>query len=362
MRIVNSVVLMTALLPTRGHEDLIRFASSITFGKVHVIVSSRSFEPIYSIQRTEALVSFARRENLNNVEIISHADDQAPQNPNPDLETTPGADVKFWKYWTDAIVSLVNDVVPDTAIISSEPYGQIIADKFGCRFVPYDIDRVLNPIKGTTARQNIKENWMQLSQYFRENFQQRFVIFGQESVGKTTMAKALADDDKTGHTLFVPEYARGYLEHVGAELTKEKMENISFGQSGYQKAVIGMDQYHTIIHDTDLFSTVGYYRIMDLDINTNPYLLKAAKKMSYEIDRYFLMPDDIPFEQDQLRYGGDQRESSYEFWKDLLDEFNIRYVEVPRGLNFEEKKQFIRNSMDEEFDRISKNIVNFIRE
>ena len=40
----HSVVLMTALVPTTGHVDLINFAASVT-DYVTVVVSSRSFEP-----------------------------------------------------------------------------------------------------------------------------------------------------------------------------------------------------------------------------------------------------------------------------------------------------------------------------
>ena len=253
-----AIVLMTALVPTTGHEDLIRFASNYVGpgGRVYVFVSSRSFEPVDWYERTNVLLDFIDSEKLWGVSIVSHEDDEAPQNPKD------GSDKEFWDYWKQIILDEI-DVHKGDVVIASETYGQTLADHMGLQFVPYDVQRQMNGTKGTTARRNPRKCWLQFSRGFQLRHQQRFVMFGQESVGKTTIAKRVSIQSIL--TKWVPEYARGYLETVGSELTQEKMATIARGQNAVEKAFADKAGYHSVFFDTDLLSTIGYYRINGYD-------------------------------------------------------------------------------------------------
>ncbi len=55
----------------------------------------------------------------------------------------------------------------------------------------------------------------------------KIVVIGPESTGKSTLCEKLADHY---NTLWVPEYAREYLEKHGPEYTYEDLYDIAAGQ------------------------------------------------------------------------------------------------------------------------------------
>ena len=82
-----------------------------------------------------------------------------------------------------------------------------------------------------------------------------------------------------------------------------------------------------MFQDTDLFSTAGYYKLWgggtDHDLDLCEYNAKLLKS-----DLYIVMNDQIPFEEDPLRYGGNKRESGMNFWINLLQEYELPYYVI----------------------------------
>lgn len=365
--LTNSIVLMTALVPTIGHLDLIRFANAITKDHTFVIVQGRSFEPIETYDRVRALRDQFGWNGEQGITILMDVDDGAPQNPRPELEAA-GGDSEFWGYWNLRVRSMLHKVSQDVdsswGIVASELYGMKLAARMGIHFIPYDIAREVADVSGTRVRNNIIDNWEYIAPTFRANLKSNFVIFGQESVGKTTISKALGRG--WNNQQFIPEYARGYLEAVGAELSDEKMRWIACGQRALQSNAIRSIKAPINIFDTDLLSTIGYHRIHgDLyeDIrNKNPELIPSFYSwLNIGNPVYFLLPDDVPFEVDPLRYGGDKRESGYQFWKMLLEECACDFIEVPTG-SLNSKIDFIQMYIDQHVDAQHSSIKKFKRE
>lgn len=325
------IILMTALVPTIGHKYLIDFSSAFMQGiggDLHVFVCYRDFEPTRGTARTAALMYDVLNTPLQfhnslfggSGKIYFHpfGDDDAPQNPTGD------DDVEFWNYWKGIVEQRTTRKV--THVFASEPYGIKLSEVFDATFIPCDIDREIFPIKGSDVRSDIRNNFDKVIPAFRQHLCPRITLFGQESVGKTTMAKALANHYSG---TYLPEWARGYLETVGAELTDEKMENIFNAQHASQLAVQLNPPKHMTFLDTDLLSTIGYYRIYNgLEITPTSHPRLAKKFMETKSDLYVVMNDDIPFTPDQLRYGGDKRESTKEFWINLLEEYGCHYYVV----------------------------------
>lgn len=334
----HSIVLMTALVPTIGHQSLINFASHVS-EKVTVIVSERSFEPTSGYHRIKAL----RESSPVSVSFMLHSDDDAPQNDD-------GTD-EFWNYWT----SLVPEGVD--CVVASENYGKVFADRLGVSFMPYDLSRTIEPLWGSYVRGSLftdpDKMFPKVVPGFRKLLAQHFVLFGQESVGKTTIMNDMMHSDWGGQHTFHPEWARGYLESVGPELSQEKMENIVLGQSSLEVNSWMNPKTLINIYDTDLLSTIGYYRIGGFEGEENINLINKS--------HYFLLPDDVPFVEDQLRYGGDKRESSYQFWKDILDEFEVNYTEVPSG-SVAEKTLFIVYKIEDILCDSLASIMDFVRD
>lgn len=343
----NALVLMTALIPTTGHADLIKFAASLPNIKVNVLINGRSFEPYSTETRTLDLQEhFKKHENV----LIKYSIvDNAPQNPEDMKEG-------FWVWWKDEI----NENFPEVNeqwdyVVASEPYGENVARSLKAQFLPYDIQRTLNSARGSNVRSDLWNNWENIIKETRQNLQLRAVMFSQESVGKTTLSKIVSENLKAD---WIPEYARPYLETVGSEITEEKMLNIHAGQAALQTKAYSDARKPVLVMDTDLFSTVGYYEIMG--VKESPERLRQdALRLSADI--YYVLPDDIPFEEDDLRYGGDKRESDMNLWIKILKENRLNYIIVPK-LPLKDKAEWIMKDILERFERNTEDIKTFERD
>lgn len=342
----NALILMTALVPTTGHADIISFASSLPNTRVHVLINGRTFEPVPSIYRKQALNEHFK--NNNSVIILHRVRDDAPQNES-DMNTPE----EFWNWWKKE----VNTVFPNMEwdyVVASENYGIKMAETLNADFIPYDIERGLNNVRGNEVRSDIWNNWKSIIPEFRQRLALNTVMFGQESVGKTTLSKMVSE--RLGVNWY-PEYARPYLETVGNDVTLKSMSNIHSGQVALQKFVQDKANNPVNIFDTDLFSTVGYYGIMSEDV-PNSCIVDALR---FKSNVYYLLPDDVPFVPDVLRYGVDKRESDLNFWVNILEKFHLNYVNVPSG-SVEYKADWIANDVRSRFLARVKDIQVFVRD
>lgn len=313
----HSVVLMTALVPTTGHVDLINFAASVT-DYVTVVVSSRSFEPTKGEDRIEALMRDSK--SYRSIEFYHHEDDNAPQNSDGSSE--------FWDYWADVVSRSSEIGYPITHVVASEKYGREMAEALGLEFIPYDIDRQINPITGTGVRKILKIGmWDDVTPSFRKYLSRNYVLMGQESVGKTTLTKYVSNNLQTDFMTYLvgtyPEFARPYIEN--AHYTEEQTDTLIVTQD--MMHVIEKGQYHMDmdartsgrnqinIQDTDLFSTEGYYKVFNSRNEDKIYPTTLFRTYLSDLlsnnqnTTYFILPDDIPVEEDPLRAEGTERES-----------------------------------------------------
>lgn len=301
----HGLIFMTALLPTVGHQHLISFAANFV-DQVHVIISTRSHEPTTFMQRVVGL------NNESNVHFYHHDDDNAPQNPSSE------ADADFWKYWSDTVERLVDEDIH--YVFASEPYGQQVAYSLGAEFIPVDIAREVQPVKGTEVRKHLFDLQSDIAANFKQYLTLNVVLFGPESCGKTTMARRLAKHFKG---TYVPEWARPYLETVGPKVTEHKLKMIVNGQHASERAAESIDTLIKV-KDTDLLTTLGFYQYNGI---SEPEHLQWMID-DYPNDLYIVMNDKIPFEADPLRYGGDKRETTREFWIDILLDHDRDYYVV----------------------------------
>jgi HTH-type transcriptional repressor of NAD biosynthesis genes len=312
----RAFVLMTAMPPTKGHMNLIRFAASLPVSGVKVIVCTQPHEPFYN-ERWLAVV-----DAVNNMH--SRFTFTAPvevERLHRNLEQDPSVE-GFWPMW-DAIMQEYG-FKPGDFVVSSELYGQTLADRNHGVFMPYDPNRELYYTKATNIRNKLANYFHDILPEFQRHLVTRVTIFGAESTGKTTLSKELAWTIN-GHWLF--EYARPYLEAVGKEITVEKMNAIWKGQLATQRHSDFMYDKPFIIQDTDLFSTVGYWMqphwTESLGQVPSGLIDDALRTTS---DLYIITRSNIPFEPDDIRYGIDRRESPDEFWIGIAEKFNLNYV------------------------------------
>lgn len=342
---------MTALVPTVGHLALIRFAANLVgfSGYVDVVVSGRSFEPVPLKTRIDALHEDTRaieRETGANIWINKHEDDNAPQNP-----STP----EEWDYWKQICRNQADGTFHDY-VVASEPYGKKMADLLECEFVPFDIDRDLVPVKGSDVRENIQYRFDQIIPAMQKHLRQKVTIFGSESCGKTSTTLDLAMVYGAPHT---KEFARPYLEAMEDKtITEDKMATIVRGQYALMRAAEDTGKWLTF-HDTDLLSTIGYYRIFGTPPGEDTFIETRFKRT--KSDLYIVLDTNIPFEPDPLRYGGDVRESDTQFWIDLLNEYDCNYYVVQSHDRTKRMLEAI-SVIDDHMINVFQPIMDFVRE
>jgi HTH-type transcriptional regulator, transcriptional repressor of NAD biosynthesis genes len=150
----------------------------------------------------------------------------------------------------------------------------------------------------------------------------KIVLYGPESTGKTTMAKALAAHFDTS---WVPEFSRDYLQEKWNREQKicEKVDimPIARGQMALEKE--GLKTANRVLFcDTNLLETVVYSKAY-FDDYCDPRLLKQALNAQYDL--YFLTYIDVPWVEDDLRDRPHQRELMFSAFKKTLEEYDLPY-------------------------------------
>lgn len=314
----NGIILLTGLPVHKGHLQLIRWAASFGIEQLTVLICGRETDPIELWKRKLALTNeFGNSRGRIEVIDVLH---NFPDYP----EQFDGTVEEFDKLWTDKIHSIVK-LDNEDFLFASDTYGSRFASNLGVKFAPFDPNRETTKISATKIRREPFKYFDHIAPFLQYDLGRTITLFGAESVGKTTMAKKLAEKYNAP---YVPEWARPYLESLDdPKVTDERMAMIVRGQNAVQKAARSILGSPFIFQDTDLFSTLGYYRIYGggtkQELNDCEYM--ATESVS---SLYIVMNSNIRFTPDSLRYGIDKRESTDQFWIYLLEEFGCKYYYV----------------------------------
>jgi NadR type nicotinamide-nucleotide adenylyltransferase len=160
----------------------------------------------------------------------------------------------------------------------------------------------------------------------------RMAITGPESTGKSQLAGELA---AFYHTVFVPEYARGYIDRLKRPYNLEDILEIAKGQIREEKL---MDQKATrlLFCDTELIVTKIWsevkYGICD------PWILQKIEENNYDL--FLLCNIDLPWEADPQREHPHMREKLFSLYLDELTERRFPF-RVVSGIGKERLKNAI---------------------
>jgi NadR type nicotinamide-nucleotide adenylyltransferase len=161
----------------------------------------------------------------------------------------------------------------------------------------------------------------------------RIAITGPECSGKTTLAKELA---RRFQTVYVPEFARSYLETKTGPYTLSDLEQILIGQLEAEKEAMG-NANQFLFCDTDPLVIKIW---AEERFGTCPPAIQQAFE-THLYDRILLCAPDIPWEPDPLRENPQDREWLYQRYRDTLLAHNHPFVEVTgpleKRLSFTEK-------------------------
>lgn len=328
----RGIILMTALPPTRGHGHLIRWGYELckqTGRELHVIVGTQPSEPMGK-ERYAAISDFCRN-LVDGSPIVSEWIRVHWQNEEIQQYPSGPDDEAFWGKWCGRLNDIVsyrnslNAINGGDIIISSETYGAELSKRLGCRSIVVDAAREVIDVNATRIRTRPFYHSDEMLSEFIPYVQKKVTIFGAESTGKSTLLKTLSQHQVCNYSL--PEYARGYLESLSSpEVTEDRMEDIVVGQYATLSSVLKQPDAFSVCQDTDLLTTIGYYRMYFPNYNSlKGYHMALDLFKRSKADLYLMLLSNIPFESDPLRYGGDVRQGNDEFWEDLLKEFGCRY-------------------------------------
>ena len=151
----------------------------------------------------------------------------------------------------------------------------------------------------------------------------KIALFGPESTGKTTLSQQLA---RHYHSVWVPEYARDYLQNKWNNERKtcepKDLLPIAIGQMALENN-LAQKTDSVLICDTDLLETKVYSEAYYFGI-CDPALEKYALKNIYDL--YFLTYIDTPWEADDLRDKPEEREAMFKAFESALIKHEKPYV------------------------------------
>ena len=148
----------------------------------------------------------------------------------------------------------------------------------------------------------------------------RIAVVGPECSGKTHLSMALAEHYRT---VWVPEYARYYIDHIKRSYKEEDLQKIAQMQM-LSEDELAQNANQLLICDTNLvvmkvWSEFRFGRC-------HPEILEQINYRSYSL--HLLTNVDIPWENDPQREHPDKREYFYKVYKNELEALGVNYVEI----------------------------------
>jgi NadR type nicotinamide-nucleotide adenylyltransferase len=141
----------------------------------------------------------------------------------------------------------------------------------------------------------------------------KVVVLGPESTGKSTLCAQLAAHFDT---VWVPEYARAYLETNGMDYTYENLLTIARGQLAGEDKLVVEARHQLLIIDTDLYVMKVWCEFVFGKCHA--WIDEQIAARHYDL--YLLCAPDLPWAYDPLREYPDAetRQRLYEIYKQLL--------------------------------------------
>ncbi|MBY0523290.1 MAG: AAA family ATPase [Gemmataceae bacterium] len=289
----TGLILGKFLPPHCGHQYLFDFARAYV-PHLTVLVCSLQREPIAGELRHRWV-----REMCPDAAVL-HVTDENPSEPHEHPD--------FWDVW----IATVRQCLPGgpDVVFTSEAYGDELARRLGAQHVVVDRARELVPVSGTQIRDQPLAYWRYLPPCVRPHFVKRVCLFGPESTGKTTLCRRLAEHYDT---VWVSEYARGYLDHKASPCEMTDVAYIARGQAAAEDA-LARQANRVLFCDTDVLTTMLY---SDLYYGSCPDRVRQAAEQRH-YDLYLLNDVDVPWVADPQRDMPHRREELRDRWLQAL--------------------------------------------
>lgn len=161
----------------------------------------------------------------------------------------------------------------------------------------------------------------------------RVAIVGPECTGKTDLARFLASHYRT---VWVPEFARTYLETLGRSYTKEDLTTIANGQVQTENSLAEQaDRF--LFCDTNLVVIKIW---SEFKYNAcDPQIIKLMQQQTYDL--HLLTDVDLPWEDDPLREHPHKRQELFNIYEAELRRSGTKFI-IIRGDYASRRKAAVR--------------------
>jgi len=289
--------------PHAGHQLLCETARALV-DELTILVCWLPDDPVPGPLRLEWM-----RELNPECRVIGH-DAVVPQ--------TPDEHPDFWAIWR--AIGRAAHPEPIDLVFASEPYGVRLAAELGARFHPIDPARDAMPISATAIRVNPWRHWRYLPAPVRGHYAQTICLHGPESVGKTVLARQLADHFDTP---LVPEYGRTWCELFGTDLTDADLIAIAATHDAMTKSLSRRCNRRLILDTDPLMTAVWSDMLLG---GRDPWF----DRWGDVADLYLLLDLDLPWVDDGTRIFGSarDRERFFDLCRRELDRRGVPWVLV----------------------------------
>jgi HTH-type transcriptional repressor of NAD biosynthesis genes len=291
----------------KGHEAMINFAlTKCDFLTILICCSNK--EKIASAIRLSWLKNtFPEQKNIE-FKIFNYREEEFP---NTSVSSTIVSKVWSAKF---------KDLFPGySLLITSESYGDYVAEFMGIKHIPFDPERKIFPISASQIRADNRSHWKFLPEQVKSYFIKKIVLLGSESTGKTTLTKKLAEEFQATHVL---EAAREIIPS-SKNFSLEDLYSVAIEHAKKIEAA-SLIKNPLIIIDTDIHITQSYASyIFNKKLEMSPDIYEVNKG-----DLYLYLNKDVAFVQDGTRLNEEERNFLDDSHRKILSASNILFHEI----------------------------------
>jgi len=291
----------------KGHEAMISFAlTQCDFLSVLVCCDNEETIP-GDVRKGWIESTFAGVKNIK-VKVLHYDNQLLPNTSETSASVSEIWSVEFKKHYPDC-----------NLVITSEPYGELVAGFMGIQHIAFDLSKGRHPISASVIRNDLFANWHYLPAAVKPYFAIKVAILGTESTGKTTLTTQLAK-----------HFNCSYVLEAGRELipdsTKFAFEDLHLVANEHAKRIDEaiLSDSPLIIIDTDIHITKSYARFtFDRELPVEDHVFYTNKA-----DLYIYLNNDSPYYQDGTRLSKVYRDLLDQCHRDILTDHQINLVEI----------------------------------
>ncbi|KAA2243364.1 AAA family ATPase [Chitinophaga agrisoli] len=291
----------------KGHEAMIRFALSVC-DELTVLICCSTKETIPAATRKHWIESSFAASVRIRVTVFEYDETLLPNTS----ETDAGV-AELW-------AAQFSQLLPGrNIVVTSEPYGDLVAGFMGIRHIPFNMEKDLFPVSATKIRADLWTYWEYLPDAVKRSYITKVVLLGTESTGKTTLAMKLA-----------AHFNANAVMEAGRELIPDSnhfsVQDLYKVADAHAASITAMMAGNSplLIIDTDIHTTISYAAFtFNETLQISPSVFAANKAALY-----LYLNNDVPYYQDGTRLSEKERNLLDASHRQVLTQYGISYVEI----------------------------------